>query len=190
MRKGFVASLFASVLAAALAVPAGAEPAGPSYPSDQDVEAARDVEARAGDAVADAEARLAAVNDELDTLLIRAAQAVEAYNGARVFLEDAERTEAAARAHAAEAADAATAARLELGRLASASYRHGGGLATVGMILEARDGRSLYDGVSVLRSVTEGQAGVRERAERATRLAEQAAREAEAALAERVAAAE
>lgn len=187
MLRGVVVGLVAGVVIAGAVAPASAEP---SYPTEQQIDDARRAEADAGDTVAAVERQLAAINAELDTLRIASAKAVEAYNGARIALADAEAAETAARERAAEAAAAAEAARRELGALAAASYRNGGELSTVSMILTAKDGQALYDGISALRSITSNQAGVHDRAQQATKAAEQAAAQAEQALDEQVEAAD
>lgn len=190
MRSGIVAGVLASALAAGIAGAAGSASADPSYPSDHDVADAREAEAEANGSVAAIEARMAALTSQADDLYIQVAKAVEAYNGARIQLDEAERGEEQAREHAARSAAAAEQARIELGRLAAASYGQGGELSTVGMLLTADDGEALYDGLGVLRSVTESRAGVYERSAQAMRDAEQAVAAAKEALAERTAAAD
>lgn len=183
MRRAGILGLFAgAVVLAGVVAPAMAEP---SYPSEAEVDEARRAERSAEAAVAALEGRLAAADHELDQLYVRSAKAVEAYNGARLQLAEAEAAERAARSRASRAAAEADQAQADLGRLAAATYASGGDLSSLGLVLEARDGAALYDGVAALRSVTASQAGIYERSREATAAAEGAAVDAADALARR-----
>ena len=186
MRRAVVAGVLVSVLGASVAAPAVADP---NYPTQQDVRDAHEAETEAGDAVAAVEARLAELTAQVNDLQIQSGKAVEAYNGARLRVAEAEQAEAEARERAATTAAAAEEARIVLGRLAAASYSHGGELSAIGMVLNAEDGKALYDSMGALKSVTKANAGVYQRAADATKAAEEAAVDAEAALAEQQAAA-
>ncbi|PZF79732.1 hypothetical protein C1I92_29735 [Jiangella anatolica] len=172
----------------AFADPAG--PGGPTMPSESDLQDARDAEAAAAGDVAALEARLAELTAQVDALYIQAAKAIEAYNGARLLLEQATAAEQTARAAAQERADEAEQARIALGRMASATYSQGGQLAGVGLVLGAEDGQALYEGMGALRAVTRSQLTIAERARDAREAADDAAAEAATALADRTAAAE
>ncbi|WP_026874393.1 NlpC/P60 family protein [Jiangella gansuensis] len=182
MRTGIVVGLVAAAAAAGVVGPAYADP---TYPSESDIEEARDAEEAAAGTVAGLEARLAQLAATVDGLYIQAAKAVEAYNGARVLLAEAQQAEQAATEAAGRLAAEAEQARADLGRMAAKSYSNGGQLATVGMVLGAEDGEALYDRVGVLRAVTRSQATISQRAKDATAAAEQAAAAAAEARAER-----
>ncbi|WP_205856581.1 NlpC/P60 family protein, partial [Phytoactinopolyspora endophytica] len=172
----------ACAVAAYGTVPAVAEP---TPPSQEEIDDARDAERDAGAAVGAAEARLADITAEIDRLRVEAAKAVEAYNGARVELAQAEDDETAARERSEEKAELAAEARRALGQVVAAAYQNGGDLATLRMILESKTGESLRDNVTAFRSVTASQAGAVDQAIEATEVAEEAAAEAEDALHER-----
>ncbi|RIQ11900.1 hypothetical protein DY240_27845, partial [Jiangella rhizosphaerae] len=179
--------MFATALAAGVVGPAFAEPV---VPSESDIQDARDAEAAAAGSVAALEARLAALTAQVDALYIEAAKAIEAYNGARVLLEQATEAERTARETARQRAAEAEQARVALGRMAAATYSQGGQLAGVGMVLGADDGQALYEGIGALRAVTRSQTTIAQRARDARQEADDAAAQAATALAERSAAAE
>ena len=176
---------FAVVLVVVLCAPAAAEPA---YPSDDEIDRARTAEDAAGDAVAAVEQRIAELASRLDDLLVSAARAVEAHNGARIALAEAEQAERAATQAASNAAAEAEVARDQFGRLAAAAYRTGGVLSTVGFVLEADTDEDFFDGAAALRSVTETQGSVYERRQRTFAAAAAAAAGAQEALDNRQAA--
>jgi cell wall-associated NlpC family hydrolase len=177
----------ATALAAGVVGPAFADP---TYPSESEVQDARDTERAAAGGVAALEARLATLSARVDALYIEAAKSIEAYNGARVLLEQATEAERTARESARLRAAEAEQARVDLGRMASATYSQGGQLAGVGMVLGAEDGQALYDGLGALRAVTRSQTTIAQRARDARHEADDAAALAADALAERSAAAE
>lgn len=143
-------------MAAAIVVvpPAAAEP---DYPTESDIEDARQKEQDSRDVVAAAEAELAAASADLDRLTIQALVAVEDSNEAAAALAVAQEEEATARAAADEAEAEANAARNELGGLAAAAYANGGGLSHLTPVLESENADQIYDVLSVLQSVTESQ---------------------------------
>src|ERR687898_113985 len=180
LRTGSVRSAaFTVVLVGILCAPAAAEPA---YPSDDEIDQARTAEDAAGDAVAAVEQRLADIAGRLDDLHVSAARAVEAHNGARVALAEAEQAERAATQAASSAAAEAEVARDHFGRLAAAAYRTGGPLSTVGFVLEAETEEDFFDGAAVLRSVTQTQGSVYERRQQTFDAAAAAAARAQEAL--------
>lgn len=187
MRKGLVAGVFATALAAGVVGPAFADP---TYPTESEIQDARDAERAAAGGVAALEARLATLSARVDALYIEAAKAVEAYNGARVLLEQATDAERTARETARRRAAEAEQARDDLGRMAAATYSQGGQLAGIGMVLGAEDGQALYDGVGALRAVTRSQATIAQRARDTRQEADDAAAQAATALAEWTVAAE
>jgi len=151
-RSGVVIALVA-VLGGGLPGLAGVAGATPT-PDQAEVDEAREVERRAGAAAERAETALREVSERLLALEVAAAVAVEAANAARIELAEARAEEAEARAAADDAAAAVEEARRQLGRLAAASYRTGGELATVGLVLDAEGEREVFDAVRVLKSAT------------------------------------
>ena len=151
-RSGVVLALVV-VLGGGLPGSAGVAGAMPT-PEQAEVDEAREAERRADLAAEQAEAALTAVAERLLELEVAAAVAVEAANAARIELAEARAEEAEARAAADDAAAAVEEARLELGRLAAASYRAGGELASVGLVLDAEGEREVFDAARVLRSAT------------------------------------
>lgn len=123
-------------------------------PDEAAVDEAREAERRADSAAEQAEVALARVAERLLELEVAAAVAVEAANAARIELAEAQEEEAEARAAADDAAAAVEEARRQLGRMAAASYRSGGELATVGLVLDAEGEREVFDLARVLRSAT------------------------------------
>ncbi|MBB5787661.1 NlpC/P60 family protein [Jiangella mangrovi] len=181
------AGAFATALAAGVVGPAFADP---TFPTESEIQDARDAERAAAGGVAALEARLATLSAQVDALYIQAAKAIEAYNGARLQLEQATEAESTAREAARQRAAEAEQARVDLGRMAAATYSQGGQLAGVGMVLGAEDGQALYDGLGALRAVTRSQTTIAQRARDAQHEADDAAAVAADALAERSAAAE
>jgi peptidoglycan DL-endopeptidase CwlO len=159
-------------------------------PPDRDLEQARQAERGAGDAVAAAERRLAALVARTDELAEAAARAAEAYNGARFALTEAVAAERDAAADARRAAQAAERARTEFGRVAAATYRAGGQFASLGLVLEAESTDHFLDGAAALRTVTRSQGTAYQRAADATAIADETAVAAEQALADRQSAAQ
>lgn len=173
------------VAGAIIAVTGGLASADTEYPSESDIEDAQEVERKAQDAVEAAEARLTEMEAELDELHIAAGLLVEAYNGARIALQDAEATEAEAFGRAEEAATEKEAAREDLGRFAASSYRTGGQLVTLSAILDAGEPDDLLSAAEALNSVTRSQSEVYTRWIAAADDAEDAALNAAAALDDR-----
>jgi cell wall-associated NlpC family hydrolase len=99
------------------------------------------------------EGQLAAATARADRLATEAEQAVEAYNGAQVRLQQAQ----SAAVQAQQEADAAQAkvgqARAELGRFAAAAYRSGGDLGGLTSFFLARNPSDLMSRAAALQSI-------------------------------------
>jgi peptidoglycan DL-endopeptidase CwlO len=146
-------ALGAVVLSATLVLSAPAA-AAPATPTEEEVEQARrTAQQRAGEA-AMLQQRLDGLTAQLRELQIAAGEATEAFNEAREALAKAEADEAAAQATRVAAEQRAEASRRHLGQLAAATYRTGGELATVNLILDAGTERALFDGAAVMRQIT------------------------------------
>ena len=146
------ARVLAGVVLAAALFPITATPvlADPTYPSADAVARSKAaVAARAAD-VATIEGRLAAADIRLQRVSIEVAQAVEAYDGARYRLQLAAAAALTARAQADAADGAVQTSRVELGRFAAASYRSGGGLAGIDVLLGAQSVDDLARRTAVL----------------------------------------
>ena len=151
-----------------LAGPAAAEPA---FPSAREVERSQSAVASTAASVGQIEARLAAASARSAQLATEVAQAVEAYNGARFRLEQAQRAAVVAQQKAAAAQREVDAARRELGKFAAAAYREGGDLGGLSAFLSSNGPQDLIDRASAIDSIGDS----RRRALAALRSAEVAA---------------
>ena len=151
-----------------LAGPAAADPA---FPSAREVERSRSAVASTAASVGQIEARLAAASARSAQLATEVAQAVEAYNGARFRLEQAQQAAVVAQQKAAAAQREVDAARRELGKFAAAAYREGGDLGGLSAFLSANGPQDLIDRASAIDSIGDS----RRRALSALRSAEVAA---------------
>jgi cell wall-associated NlpC family hydrolase len=150
-----------TALLVAAAVLAAVSPFGPAalaadhpvFPSQSEVDASKAQAAATSDQVGQIEAQLAAASARSDRLATEVAQAVEAYNGARVQLDAAVAKAAQAQRDADEAQQRVAAARVELGRFAAAAYRSGGDLGGLSAFLYAQSPRDLISRASALQSI-------------------------------------
>lgn len=135
-----------------LAAPAAADP----YPSQGQVDAAREAVATTAQQVAALESRLAGANAALEEAQVEAARAGEDWNEAQVALQDAALAAVAAR----DAADRARAdlavARGEIGTLAAQAYRSGGSLGGLELALGADGPQDYLDRASTVRHLGMG----------------------------------
>lgn len=180
-RRAAAAAAALTLLVVSIGGPAAADP---DFPSEQDVEEAREAEEAAEEAVAEAEERLALLTAELDELHITAGLAVEAHNGARVALAEATATADEAVRRAEQLAAEAELARDDLGRMAAASYRTGGPLAAWAQVFQAAETDEFVDRTATLSTATRSQGEISERWLVASVEAEEAAAQAEAAKAD------
>jgi peptidoglycan DL-endopeptidase CwlO len=146
-------ALGAVVLSATLVLSTPAE-AAPATPTEEEVEQARRTAQQRDGEAAMLQQRLDELTAQLRELEIAAGEATEAFNAAREALAKAEADEAAAQAARVAAEQRAEASRRHLGQLAAATYRTGGELATVNLILDAGTERALFDGAAVMRQIT------------------------------------
>ncbi|HSF26559.1 MAG TPA: hypothetical protein VLC50_03480, partial [Actinomycetes bacterium] len=153
-RLGLLGAVVGALVIALVATPAAADP---TYPSQRQVDAAKAKVASTAATVGRLEAQLVAADARLEELGVQAAQAVEAYDGARWALQEAtaDAEEAAARFGAAQGQvrDAEDA----LGAYAAAVYRSGGDLAAVGSLLDAAGPAQLAHRMSMLARLGEAQ---------------------------------
>ncbi|HSI93231.1 MAG TPA: NlpC/P60 family protein [Jiangellaceae bacterium] len=160
----------------------------PTAPSEVEINEARQAEQAASGAVESAEQQLAALTERLDELAWSAARAAEDYNGARFTLAEAQEAERTAAREARLATAAAEQARIELGRVAAATYRVGGQFANLALVLEADGPEQFLDGTAALHTVTRSQSSVYQRAADASAAAAESAADAELTVAARQAA--
>jgi cell wall-associated NlpC family hydrolase len=123
------------------------------FPSRSEVDASKARSAAAADQVGQIEAQLAGATARADQLATDVAEAVEAFNGARVRLAAAEDRARAAQEAARRARQQVEAARVELGRFAAAAYRSGGDLGDLSAFLFAASPGDLISRMSALQSV-------------------------------------
>ncbi|MDQ4008794.1 MAG: NlpC/P60 family protein, partial [Actinomycetota bacterium] len=174
---------------------AEAQPGDPAFPSQEQVEQARQRAADTARSVQAIQADLAAANQQLESLGVAAAQAAEAYNGARWRLQRARDDAREAR----RKADRAT-ARMErqrdgIGALVAATYQGGSDLGQVRAYLAASDPDALLDRFAAFHGASASMQArmdrfratysltqvFREEAERAVARADRAEQQAEAA---------
>ncbi|HEX6233947.1 MAG TPA: C40 family peptidase [Jiangellaceae bacterium] len=184
-RRAAAAVAALALLVVSIAGPAAADP---DYPSEGDVEEAREAEEAAEDAVAEAERRLADLEQEVEELHIAAGLAVEAHNGAQVALAEAENAAQQAADQASRLEAEATLARDDLGRMAAASYRTGGPLAAWVQVFQAVESDEFIDRTATLETATRSQGEISDRWRVASVEASEAAEAAEAARADLAAA--
>jgi cell wall-associated NlpC family hydrolase len=177
--------LVAGLLAGLAGLLAGPAAALQTSQIDRELARAREAESEAVSAVARAESRLAAVSVRLDELMLSAARAAEAHNGAQYVLGQARTAESDAMADAARDAAAAERARSELGRVAASAYRTGGQLELVAAVLDADRSDQFVGGAAVLQTVIRSHNTIADRAMEASALAEDAAERARQARLDR-----
>ena len=135
---------------ALLGLTVGGAYADPVYPSQNQVDQAQQAVRRAKSAVAPIQAQFDAAQRQL-TLLVRQSQiAAEQYDAATVRLQRAQLAAQIASDHVAVAQRHYVEARSDLGRLAAAAYRDGGGLGSVSLVLNADGPEQFVTGAHVL----------------------------------------
>jgi cell wall-associated NlpC family hydrolase len=177
-----VAVVAGAVIAGLAGPPAVADRADPTYPSLGEVARSRTHEQQTTQRLAAIEAQLAGASSRLEQVATQTARAVEAYNGAVYRLRLARSAAAAAQHRYLRAAAAALEARADLGRLAATSYRSGGDLAVLAVVLDANGPRDLLDRASFLEYVGSYKQEVWRRSEAAQRRAAVLRAKADAAL--------
>jgi cell wall-associated NlpC family hydrolase len=144
IRGGTAAATVGIVLLATSPVAHG-KPSEPAFPSQQEVESARQRVAETARSVQEIQADYAAAGRHLERLGIAAAQAAEAYNGALWRLEQA-RSEVADARRKADRAHARTARqRRHIGALVAETYQGGSDLGQVSAYLASDDPDALLD---------------------------------------------
>lgn len=170
--------LAVGALALALATPAVAMPLDPGTPTQQQVDAAKAATGAAAASVAAIESAYAAANVRLADLDKAAAVAAEAYNSARLALEDATAKAAESERRASgSAAEAATSAKV-VRAYAAQMYQSQGGLDSLGAYLEVSGPQQLADRAAALEAIG---ATRRQDLDRASRTANTAAEDRRAA---------
>lgn len=142
--------------------PSPASSAGTGAPSAADVRAAQDTAAQRAAEAAAVQAQLTAAQQAEQDLDIKAEQAVEAYNGARVRQQQAEAASTAAASASATAAARRETARQAAAALAAAQYRMGisPGLEVVQGLMEVQDLHAAGLQEQALRAVQQQDAAV------------------------------
>ena len=143
--RGGIAAVIASAVCLATVPAAHADGHHHGYPSQDDVNSAQQRVVDKARDVGAIEADLAAADQRLDRLRIKAEIAVEAYNGAMYELKQARKAARIANAKAHRAARKVQAERDRIGRLVAAAYQSGSAVQQFGMLLQA-------DGIGTLLS--------------------------------------
>ena len=142
--------LCALASAALLGLTVGGAYADPVYPSQNQVDQAQQAVQRAKSAVAPIQAQFDAAQRQL-TLLVRQSQiAAEQYDAATVRLQRAQVAAQIASDHVQVAQRRYVDVRSDLGRLAAAAYRDGGGLGSVSLVLSADGPQQFVMGAHML----------------------------------------
>jgi peptidoglycan DL-endopeptidase CwlO len=143
----------ATVVAAALiagGLAAQTAAADPVYPSQEQVDGAREAADGKAAEIGAIESRLAQASADLEQSRIAAATAAEDYNEAEAELERRSQAARTARAAADDARAKAAQARVEIGRLAATSYRTGGSLGGLEAFLSSGGPQEVLDRASAL----------------------------------------
>ncbi|HET6560630.1 MAG TPA: C40 family peptidase [Marmoricola sp.] len=124
------------------------------FPSRQDVRSARAEAQSAADRVAAIRTELVLANAEVDAAAVRAAQAAEAYNGARWQVEQATAQLEEARADARRAERQVARQRDRMAGLVATSYQEAGQLSAVDAVLGARGPEGLMSQLLAVQGAT------------------------------------
>jgi cell wall-associated NlpC family hydrolase len=123
-----------------------------TFPSKNDVDAAQRQVAKKARDVGAIQADLAAADQQLDRLRIKAEIAVEAYNGAMYRLEQARKAARLATAKAQQSAHLVAAERDRIGGLVASAYQSGSVVQQFGMLLQANGTQTLLSQFSAAAS--------------------------------------
>ncbi|GAB3438578.1 hypothetical protein GCM10027517_11030 [Phycicoccus ginsengisoli] len=126
---------------------------GPVYPSQSQVDKAKAKASSTAGEVAGLDARYAAASARLSQVQDDASAAAEAFNGARVELDQATAQADAAAKRAAAAQEVADAAGLEVRRYASSVYQSGGNLGELDAYLSSTGPQDLVDRATAIEAV-------------------------------------
>lgn len=162
----------------------------PVFPSSGQVQAAKDQAAATGSQVAALQAQYQSASAHLDDVQTAAASAGEAYNGAKVLLD--QRTAAAeqARAESAAAQQRSDSAHQAVRSFASLAYQQNGSLGDVAAFLSDRGPQDLVDRATALDTMGQLRAEAYAEADSASELADTAKRNAAIAAQQQQAAAD
>jgi cell wall-associated NlpC family hydrolase len=136
-----------STLPAAVGDPGGPGSPGErhAFPSQGQVDRAREAAARKAQDVSVIRARMVRADQRLDVASLRAEQASEAYNGARWRLQQAKDAYRAARTEASRARRTLVDQRSHIGALVAQSYQQGGDLSALNALMSADGPEGVLD---------------------------------------------
>lgn len=149
-----VSALLVGGLVLATFPAAVADEADPAVPTSDEVAAAEQRVAETARSVGAIKAALLLANNRLEQAAMVAAQAAEAYNGARWRLETARQESATARAEAATARRTVEEQRRAIGALVAASYQQGGDLTALNALLGADGPEGVLDHYATFQSAS------------------------------------
>jgi cell wall-associated NlpC family hydrolase len=129
----------------------GAYAADPVYPSQNQVDQAKQAVQQAQGAVVPIQAQFDAAQRQLTALVRQSQIAAEKYDEATLKLQEAQVAAQAAAVRVATAQDQLAQAQTDIGLLAAAAYRDGNGLGTVSMVLNADGPEQFVTGAHVLK---------------------------------------
>ena len=148
LRAGSALSLV-GLMTLATTLTASAEP-DPVYPSEAQVDRARSAVAGTTGQIASLDAQYVAASAQLNQVQDRAAAAAEAFNGARVALDQRAAESAAAQKRAAAAEKIAEGASREVRRYAASVYQQGGSFGELEAYLDSDGPLEMIDTASGL----------------------------------------
>jgi cell wall-associated NlpC family hydrolase len=139
-------------LLALLAAPQPAQ-ADPGYPSQNDVRRAQQRAAAVGDQVEHLQAQLDQAAARVEAADIAFSAAAEDFDVARIELRNSRRAAAAAAEVARRATERLDGAKQQVGRLAAQSYRSGGAVASLDVLLSPRGPGDVLERASMMRTL-------------------------------------
>jgi peptidoglycan DL-endopeptidase CwlO len=152
--RGGVAAVTAGLLLLAGSPVANGAPTDPTFPSQQEVDAARQRVEDTARSVEQIQADYQAADQQLQSLGIAAAQAAEAYNGAMWRLQQARSEAKAARLKADRANARIARQRVGIGALVADTYQGAADLGQVGLYLTSEDPDALLDRFAVFKGAS------------------------------------
>jgi peptidoglycan DL-endopeptidase CwlO len=145
LRAFLVLCLTITVGAGAVAVPAAVGDPGPGYPSQEQVDRAKERATRTAHDVGAIKGLLLLANQRLEQAAVEAERASEAYNGAVWRLEQARTRYAAARADARRARQTVADQRGRIGALVAQSYQQAADLTSLNAMMSADGPQGVLD---------------------------------------------
>jgi peptidoglycan DL-endopeptidase CwlO len=149
-RRNLPGLVLTALLVGSTAQPALADPV---YPSQHDVKKAQQHAAAVGDRVGQLQAQLTAASQRVQAADLALSEAAEAYDTAQIELEDAKKAAVAASAAADRAGRRLDGAEAQVGRLAAQTYRGGGPVASLDVLLSPSGPDDVLERAEMMRTI-------------------------------------